>query len=253
MQMTGNTIFITGGGSGIGRGLAEALHKLANKVIIGGRRREVLADTAAANSGMEYVVLDTMNAESIRAAAKEATSRWPKLNVVINNAGVQRTVNFAEAPVDEHRFEQEIDTNIYGVLRVTNAFLPHLKQQPSATLINISSGLAFMPLAQFPVYCATKAFVHSFTMSLRYQLRGTSVRVVELAPPWVKTELDAQHQEAVPSGSNFGPMPLPEFIAAAMQELASDSDELTVAGAKFLYSAGVSERAKDVFTQMNSR
>jgi len=253
MQMTGSTIFITGGGSGIGRGLAEAFHKLGNKVIIGGRRREVLTETVAANLGMEYVVLDTKRAESIRPAAKEVTSRWPKLNVVINNAGVQRVENFAEAPVDEREFEQEIDTNIYGVLRVTNAFLPHLKQQPSATLINVSSGLAFMPLAQFPVYCATKAFVHSFTMSLRHQLRGTSVRVVELAPPWVKTELDAQHQISVPTGSNMGPMPLADFIAAAMHDLASNADELPVAGAKFLYSAGVSEKAKDVFREMNSR
>jgi uncharacterized oxidoreductase len=253
MQTTGNTIFITGGGSGIGRGLAEAFHKLGNKVIIGGRRREVLAETAAANSGMEYVALDTISAESIRAAAKEVTSRWPKLNVVINNAGVQRVQNFADAPIDESGFEQEIETNVYGVLRMTNAFLPHLKKQPSATLINVSSGLAFIPAVQFPVYCATKAFVHSFTMSLRRQLRGTSVRVVELAPPWVKTELDAQHQSSVPSGSNIGPIPLPEFIAAAMQDLATDSDELPVAGAKFLYSAGVGEKFNDAFKQMNSR
>jgi uncharacterized oxidoreductase len=254
MQMTGNTIFITGGGSGIGRGLAEAFHKLGNQVIIGGRRREVLAETAAANPGMEYVVVDTMDAARIRAAAKELTSRWPKLNVVINNAGVQRIENFAEAPVHERDFEQEIETNIYGVLRVTNAFLSHLRQQPSATLINVSSGLAFLPLAQFPVYCATKAFVHSFSMSLRHQLRGTSVRVVELAPPWVRTDLDAQHPGSVPSSSSgFGPMPLPEFIAAAMQDLATDADELPVAaGAKFLYSAGVSEKAKVVFEQMNT-
>ena len=252
MQMTGNTIFITGGGSGIGRGLAEAFHKLGNKVIIGGRRREVLAAAAAANPGMELITLDTANGDSIRSVAKDVTSRWPKLNVVINNAGVQRPEDFANAPVEERDFEQEIETNIYGVLRVTNAFLPHLKKQAVATLINVSSGLAFLPLAQFPVYCATKAFVHSFTMSLRHQLRGTSVRVVELAPPWVKTDLDAQHRSSVPSGNNMGPMPLPDFIAAAMQDLASDQDELPVAGAKFLYSAGVSDKAKDVFRQMNN-
>jgi uncharacterized oxidoreductase len=133
---------------------------------------------------------------------------------------------------------------------MTNAFLPHLKTMPYSAIVNLSSGLAFLPIARYPIYCATKAFVHSFTMSLRYQLKGSSVHVVELAPPWVATELDAKHTTPTVH-EGMSPMPLPEFIAAAMQELASDREELPVAGAKFLYSSGVSEKAAAVFEQIN--
>ena len=168
---------------------------------------------------MTAMQLDTSNRDSIRAVAAEAIRRFPEINVVINNAGVQRVIDFArDEPIDEAAFEEEVDTNIYGVLRVTTAFLPHLKSRPSATIINISSGLAFMPIARFPVYCATKAFVHSFSMSLRHQLRGTSIRVIELAPPWVSTDLAATHP-ARTLHEGMRPMPLPDFIAAAMQDL----------------------------------
>ncbi len=254
MKLHDNTIFISGGGSGIGRGLAEAFHKLGNKVIIGGRRHELLEQTIAANTGgMEGIVLDTKDPQSIQAAAEAVTRNHPALNILINNAGVQRMFDFsAETPIDPAAFAEEIDTNINGVLRMTAAFLPHLKKQSAAALVNVSSGLAFVPLARFPVYCATKAFVHSFSMSLRHQLKNTSVSVIELAPPWVSTDLDALHK-APPESTNGGlrPMPLPDFIAAAMQELASDGQELLVAGAKFLHGAGVSEKCASTFAQMN--
>lgn len=251
MNLQGNTVFITGGGSGIGRGLAEAFHKLGNRVIIGGRRREILDQTVAANPGMDAIVLDTAKQESIRDAASDLTGKYSDLNVVVNNAGVQRVHDFAaEAPVDQAAIAEEVDTNIYGVLRVTSAFLPHLKSQPAATIINISSGLAYMPLARYPVYCATKAFVHSFTMSLRQQLKKTGVRVVELAPPWVATDLDARHADPT-AHEGFSPMPLSGFIVAAMKELSSDAEELHVAGAEFLYTSGISEQAPTVFAQMN--
>lgn len=251
MYMQGNTILITGGGSGIGRGLAEAFHKLGNLVVIGGRRRGVLEQTAAANPGMGWVVLDTTKPESITAAAADVASRYPLLNVVINNAGVQRVHDYAQPQtLRSAAVREEIETNIYGVLDMAAAFLPHLLQQPSATLINVSSGLAFLPIALYPVYCATKAFVHSYTMSLRHQLRGTSVRVIELAPPWVKTELDAAH--AAPSTHDgMSPMPLDQFIAAAMADLAGGGDELPVAGAKFLHGAGVSPNAAEMFARIN--
>jgi uncharacterized oxidoreductase len=251
MNTTGNTILITGGGSGIGRGLAEAFHKLGNKVIIGGRREDVLRATTAANPDMEYITLDTSDAESIDKAASELKHRFPKLNVIINNAGIQRAIDFTQE--DQHHESDifgEIETNIFGVIRTINAFLPHLKQQTGATIINVTSGLAFVPLAVYPVYCATKAFVHSFTMSLREQLRNTAVDVIELAPPWVKTELDA-HGVTPNSTDGRTPMPLDEFIAAAMQELATDGEELKVAGAKFLYNGGVSDKLYATFEQIN--
>ncbi len=251
MKITGNTMLITGGGSGIGRGLAEAFHKLGNTVIIAGRREGVLRETAMANPGMEFITLDTSSAKSVEKAGAELAGRFPKLNVVINNAGVQRVHDFGkEGGYEEGAAEEEIETNIKGVLRMAVAFLPLLKRQASSVIVNVSSGLAFVPMARYPVYCATKAFVHSFSMSLRHQLKGTSVQVVELAPPWVKTELDASHT-APTAHEGMSPMPLDEFIAAAMTELASNEVELKVAGAKFLYGGGISDRLYGTFEQIN--
>ncbi|HVP00181.1 MAG TPA: SDR family NAD(P)-dependent oxidoreductase [Bryobacteraceae bacterium] len=244
MKMTGNSILITGGGSGIGEGLARAFHKLGNHVIVAGRRREVLE-----KSGFDYVVLDTRDRSAIARSAVEVARRFPDLNVVINNAGVQRQHDFS-GPVNEMAIAEEIETNILGVIGMAAEFLPRLKSKPSATLINVSSGLAFVPMARFPVYCATKAFVHSFTLSLRHQLRNTSVRVIELAPPWVATDLGAGHS-TLESTSGRGPMPLDAFIEAAMQDLASDLEVLPVAGAKFLYGSGVGAKAAEAFAQMN--
>jgi uncharacterized oxidoreductase len=255
MKMQDNTILITGGGSGIGRALAEAFHKLGNRVVIAGRREAVLAETAAANPGMEFEPMDTANPESIQAAAGRILQRFPELNVVINNAGVQRFHDFAKTGLDEAAAKEEIETNIWGVMRVIDAFVPHLKTVRDASIVNVSSGLAFIPLAPFPVYCATKAFVHSFSVSLRHQLRDVGIRVVELAPPWVATDLGAKHPpEVMPepiSGTAPGPMPLDAFIAAAMEELASDKDELPVAQSKFLHASGVGERAAATFAMIN--
>jgi len=251
MNTTGNTIFITGGGSGIGRGLAEAFHKLGNKVIIGGRRESVLSSTAAANPGMEFIVFDAASPESITAGTAELTQRFPALNVVINNAGVQWQHNFAtQAVLDETNVASEIDTNILGILRISAAFLPHLKQQPAATIVNLTSGLAFTPMAVYPVYCATKAFVHSFTLSLRHQLRETPVRVIELAPPWVATDLAAAQPEQAEHG-DMKPMPLADFTAAAMAALATDGEELPIANAQFLHDSGVAPQAAKVFAMIN--
>jgi uncharacterized oxidoreductase len=244
MRTTGNTILITGGGSGIGGGLAKAFHALGNHVIVAGRRREVLEKT-----GMDFVMLDTRDRSSIELAASSVTRQFPDLNVVINNAGVQRRHDFSTS-VDEAAIAEEIETNISGVLGMTAAFLPHLKSKASSTIINVSSGLAFVPMARCPVYCATKAFVHSFTVSLRHQLRETSVRVIEVAPPWVATDLGAGHS-AVDVEPGRGPMPLDAFISAAMTDLASDAEELPVAGAKYLYSSGVGAGFGAAFQQMN--
>jgi uncharacterized oxidoreductase len=158
--------------------------------------------------------------------------------------------DFAAGATDEKSMREEIDTNVYGLVRVTAAFLPHLKTKPRATIVNVSSGLAFLPLARYPVYCATKAFVHSFSMSIRHQLRHTNVRVVELAPPWVPTDLDANHASPT-EHEGIKPMPLTDFIAAAVEGLSSDRDELPVAGARFLYSAGIGEKSGMVFAQVN--
>jgi uncharacterized oxidoreductase len=247
MKMHSNTMFITGGGSGIGKGLAEAFHKLGNQVIIAGRREDVLKNTCAANPGMSYAVLDAANAASIRSVAESVTSKFPALNCVINNAGVQRYVNFSgNKPLDEKAMQEEIDTNLLGTIRGCAAFLPHLRTKEQATIINVSSGPALVPLSIFPVYCATKAAVHSFTLSLRHQLRDTKVTVIELIPPYVATDLGGP--QAPRSGSPT-PMPLNEFIAAAMDELASEADEVAVGPAKTFLAAHASVRA--AFAGMN--
>lgn len=249
MRNHSNTIFISGGGAGIGRGLAEAFHKLGNRVIIGGRRQGVLEDTCAENPGMSSVALDVSKSAGIRAAAQSVLSQFPDLNCLINNAGLQRPHDFSSAGgVDEQAMVEELETNLLGLMRMCSAFIPHLKSRPEATLINISSGLAFVPLARVPVYCATKAAVHSFCVSLRHQLKHTRVRVVELIPPWVDTNLDKGRRRS----TGPAPMPLPQFISEAMYGLAGDAEEVYVGDAKFLRaSAGTVEAFTKAFSLMN--
>ncbi len=249
MKMQSNTIFITGGTSGIGRGLAEAFHRLGNQVIICGRREERLRSICAENPGMRYFALDVKDANSVRSIARKVMEEFPALNCVFNNAGVQRRHDFASGePIDDAAMLAEIQTNLLGLIRVCAEFLPHLKNQPVATLLNVSSGLAFVPLSIFPVYCATKAAVHSFSLSLRQQLKNSSVKVIELIPPYVATELGGAAK--APPGA-LRQMPLDAFIAETMKELAADSEEIAIGGAKNLFAASAPENVKKVFAGMN--
>ena len=206
MKPTGNTILITGGGSGIGRGLAEAFHKLGNKVIIAGRRKQVLDETTAANPGMASVTLNIEDAASIRSFAQKLAAEFPTLNVVIHNAGIMRPEDYLNKP-DPADAEAIITTNLLGPIRLTAALLPQLKKQPHATIMTVSSGLAFIPLALTPTYCATKAAIHSWSESLRYQLKSTNIEVVELAPPYVQTELMGPDMAVDPRA-----MPLKDYL-----------------------------------------
>jgi len=250
MNLNSNTVFITGGGSGIGKGLAEAFHKLGNQVIISGRREQALKKICGAYPGMRYYVLDVTDLRSIRTVAQKVMTDFPKLNCVFNNAGVQRYVDFSSGqPIDDAALLSELNTNVLGLIRVSAEFIPHLRKQADATLVNVSSGLAFVPLARFPVYCATKAAVHSFTVSLRQQLKDSSVKVLELIPPYVDTELGGS-SKVQPSGGP-APMPLDEFISETMQELARDSDEVAIGGAKNLVTATVPDSFKKAFAGMN--
>jgi uncharacterized oxidoreductase len=216
MKITGNTILITGGGSGIGRGLAEAFHKLGNKVIIAGRRKEVLDDTVAANPGMASAILNIEDAANIRSFAQKLTADFPALNVVINNAGIMRPENLLtqSADADAADADATITTNLLGPIRLTAALLPHLLKQSHATIMTVSSGLAFIPMAITPTYNATKAAIHSWSQSLRYQLKSTSVEVIELVPPYVQTELMGSAQAADPRA-----MPLKDYLAETIEIL----------------------------------
>ncbi len=180
MNPSGNTILITGGGSGIGRGLAESLHALGNQVIIAGRRRHALDETTAANPGMKSLAVDMQDHASIRAFAAQAIAEFPSLNVLINNAGIMRRENLLEQQPDLADADAIVATNLLGPIRLTAAILPHLQKQPRAAVINVSSGLAFLPMARTPTYCATKAALHSYTLSLRAQLHNTRIEVIEL-------------------------------------------------------------------------
>jgi len=214
MKLTGNTILITGGGSGIGRGLAEAFQALGNTVIIAGRRRQALEETTAANPGMRSAQLDIESAPAIRAFAATMAKEYTALNVVIHNAGIMRPENLLEQAEDVKDAEAIITTNLLGPIRLTAALLPQLKKQPAATIMTVSSGLAYLPMALTPTYCATKAAIHSYSITLRYQLRGTKVDVLELVPPYVQTELMGSRQANDPRA-----MPLKDYIAETMKIL----------------------------------
>ena len=226
MKLTGNTIFITGGGSGIGRALAEALHERGNKVMISGRRKANLAKTVEANPGMESIELDIADPASIRRVSAELISSYPKLNVLINNAGIMQVDDVA-GNVDDELIASTIATNLMGPMRFTGALIEHLKKQESSAVLNVSSVLGFIPMAMAAVYSSTKAALHSYSQSLRFKLRNTSVRVLEVIPPWVRTELLNSSEES-------RAMPLNEFLQETMEALATDADEIMVARAKFL-------------------
>ena len=249
MKMHSNTIFITGGTSGIGKGLAEAFHRLGNQVLISGRREDRLQSVCAAYPGMRHFVLDVTDLGSVRDTARKILEEFPGLNCVFNNSGVQRRHDFAAGKsIDDAAILAEIQTNLLGLIRVTAEFLPHLKNQQNATLLNVSSGLAFVPLAVFPVYCATKAAVHSFSQSLRHQLKDSKVKVIELIPPYVATELGGGAQ--APAGA-LRQMPLETFVSETMRELAGDADEIAIGGAKNLFAASSPENVKKIFAGMN--
>lgn len=244
MSFTGNTILLTGGTSGIGRALAEALQQRGNTVIIAGRRKNLLDEVTAANPGISSIELNMDSAENIRRVAQQVASDYPALNAVINNAGIMRPEDLKSG--DTSTAEDIITTNLLGPIRLTAALMPHLLAQPQATIFTVSSGLAFVPLAMTPTYCATKAAIHSYTMSLRYQLRETGVRVREIIPPWVATEL----MGATPTDPRA--MPLTDFIGETMKLIDDETaDEITVQRVLPLRNAA-KEDENEFFRQFNA-
>lgn len=249
MDITGNTILVTGGGTGIGRGLAEAFHAAGNTVIIAGRRRAPLEEVAAAHPGMHLATLDIDDATAIRDFAARVVADHPGLNVLVNNAGIMRVEDVLTGRDALATAEATIITNLLGPIRLTSALLPHLVAQPKATVVNVSSGLAFVPRADTPTYSATKAAIHSYSLSLRHQLRDTAVQVIELAPPLVATDL-TPGQRANPRA-----MPLEDFIRESMALLAADphAAEILVERVMAQRTAEATGRFAAAFDMINPR
>ncbi|MGW6442589.1 SDR family oxidoreductase [Lentzea sp. NPDC055074] len=229
MDITGNTVFIPGATSGIGLALALALRERGNTVIVGGRRTELLDRIAAEHPGVETVRIDTADAASVETAAKDVISRFPAVNVLITMAGVMRAEDWRDPSFLESA-ENTVVTNVLGPIRLIAAFVEHFQSLPDATVMTVSSGLAFTPLKITPSYNASKAAIHMLSETLRLQLAGTSVKVVELEPPAVQTDLMPGHAE------NEHAMPLDEYVTEVMGiiETQPDAREIQVERVKFL-------------------
>ncbi len=189
MDMSKNTILITGGTSGIGFELASALLNLGNTVIITGRDPAKLDEARAKLPGLHCVVSDVSDPTAITSLRERLTAEFPDLNVVVNNAGIMRKINLNGPETDLVDLTREIEINLMGPVRMVKEFLPHLRSKPVAAVVNVSSGLAFVPFPISPIYSATKAGIHAFTECLRVQLKGSSIKVFELAPPGTETKL----------------------------------------------------------------
>ncbi|WP_242186325.1 SDR family oxidoreductase [Sphingomonas sp. CARO-RG-8B-R24-01] len=247
MKMTDNTILITGGGSGIGRALAEQFHARGNHVIVAGRRAEPLEALARDLPGIATALLDVADAADITRFAARIVADHPALNVVVHNAGIMRPENMAAERYDLADAEAMIATNLLGPIRLTAALLPQLRKQADAAILTVSSGLAFVPLVVTPTYSATKAAIHSWSQSLRSQVAGLGIDVIEIAPPAVATDLMPGQ------ATNPNSMPLDAYIAETMALLEANptGPENTVERVKFLRDAERAGRYDAVFGMLN--
>lgn len=246
MKTSGNTILITGSTSGIGLGLAVRFHKAGNKVIIAGRRKALLDKITGDYPGMEAIEVDIADAGSVIRASRVAAEHYPDLNVVINNAGIMLSENALDADSLDIA-QQTVETNLLGTIRMTYAFLPQLVNKNDSIIINVSSSLAFVPFPTALTYSATKSAVHAFTTGLRVQLSDTPVRVVELAPPGVRTTLFGQENEE-------HAMPLNEFLDETLGLLHADPmpDEIIVERARYLRTAEATGNYKSALEMLSA-
>jgi uncharacterized oxidoreductase len=225
MELTKNTILITGGTSGIGFELAKQLIALGNRVIVTGRDEERLQQAKRAISGLNIIKSDVSKASEIAALFDRVTKDFPDLNVLVNNAGIMHVINLQKSGSGKSNdITAEIETNLNGPIRMIDQFLPYLKTKSSAAIVNVSSGLAFVPLPTSPVYCATKAALHSYTQSLRIQLKRTNVKVFELAPPATETPLLSDFSKEDMKGSQI--MKVDEMIRVAIDGFKNDKFEI---------------------------
>jgi uncharacterized oxidoreductase len=244
MELASNTVLVTGGASGIGLALAERFIRAGSKVLVCGRREERLRELAEMHPGVVTRVSDVAREEERVALIDWATSQFPALNVLVNNAGIQRYPVLADSE-DWEATRSEIAINFDAPVHLSRLVLPHLLRRPHGAIVNITSGLSFAPLARAPIYSATKAALHSFTVSLRHQLKGSLVEVIEIIPPAVDTDLGGPGLHA------FG-VPVGEFVDAVAQRLEKGEIEI---GYDFAEKARRASRAEldEMFARMNQR
>ena len=250
MDIGGNTVLITGGATGIGFALAEKFVKAGSVVIVCGRRNNKLRAARDKLPALHIRQCDVSKESDRRSLLNWTTTRFPNLNILINNAGIQRQIDFTSPKVSKRQSpeDDEVTINLAAPIRFCALFTPMLLRRKNAAIVNVSSGLAFVPMAVTPVYCATKAAIHSFTTSLRHQLRNTSVRVFEAAPPTTDTDLDrsfAGEEEQAYRGMS------PEDVATGIIEgIKADKEEILVGQAQGLYEAALRD-PQAIFKRLN--
>ncbi|WMJ68801.1 SDR family NAD(P)-dependent oxidoreductase [Stenotrophomonas sp. 24(2023)] len=234
MNLSNNTILITGGTSGIGLELARQLLAAGNTVLITGRSASRLAEVRSAVPALHTFICDQRDPASIVSACRSISETFPSLNMLINNAGIgrKRNLNETDRPLDD--LEDEIRTNLTGPIQLINQLLPLLKRQQRATIVNVTSGLAFVPMALKPIYCATKAAMHSYTQSLRVQLAKTRVKVVELAPPATGTAFNTDQQDM----NAHRQMDVATLCRAALRGLEKERDEVLPGASRLIRLIG---------------
>ena len=244
MTLTGNTIVITGGTSGIGKELAEKLLARGNTLIICGRRAERLQEMTSKYPKLAARACDVTDESQRKAFADWVASTHPDVNVLVNNAGIQLLADLT-TPLDVARVRAEVETNVVAPLHFASLFAPLLARKPGAAIVNLSSGLAFSPLAFMPVYCATKAAVHSFSLSMRHQMKRLGIAVFEIAPPGVDSELGRERWSATGATSHGG-MPVAQFVDAMLAALEKDVLEAGIGDAE-----GMRQKREALFGVMN--
>jgi uncharacterized oxidoreductase len=247
MKTSNNTILITGGASGIGLAIAQKFLENGNTVIICGRRADKLAEVKNRFPDLHTRVADISNPDDRIELRDWVTSNFRGLNILVNNAGIQNTFFLKQQNTIE-AITSEVTTNLISPIHLANLFVPHLIKQQEAAIVNITSGLAYIPVVATAVYCATKAALHSFTLSARHQLKDTSIKVFEIAPPIVDTELgnDSSHTEREVAGIQPSQVAQETFLA-----IQNDQYECAIGMAQNLYQAAHSDKAGIVFNQVN--
>jgi uncharacterized oxidoreductase len=248
MKIQGNTVLITGGATGIGFALAESFVHAGNTVIICGRRKDKLKEAKKKLPQIYSRACDLSKEEERESLFDWAKENFKDLNILINNAGIQTMIDLKKGAPKPAKGQNEIETNLMAPISLSAYFIPLLLKRKEAAIMNVSSGLAFVPIAAMPVYCATKAAIHSFTVSLRYQLKGTSIKVFELVPPAVDTELGkGTAEEAEPE---YRGLPPAEIARAALSAMANDEYEIFVGEAKDL-AMGARTNPERAFQNIN--